>query len=231
MEIKLKKKPKNAKLVEGFPGFGLVGTIATEFLMDHLETEMIGKIIFDEAQPVVAIHNKELVEPFGIYYNKKHNLVILHAIGAAKDHEWKIADALLEVVKKLNIKEIISLEGVGNPKKKDKSRVFHYTTNDTEKLNEIDPLKEGIIMGVTGALLVKSEIPITCFFAETHSKLPDSKAAAKSIEALDKYLGLDIETKPLLKQAAEFEEKIQSIYKQSQSAQEENEAKKLSYLG
>ncbi|MBW2989975.1 PAC2 family protein, partial [Candidatus Woesearchaeota archaeon] len=42
MQIKLWKKPKNPIIIEGFPGFGLVGTIASEFLIDHLKTELIG---------------------------------------------------------------------------------------------------------------------------------------------------------------------------------------------
>ena len=47
MEIKLYKKPKSPLIIEGFPGFGLVGTIATEFLLEHLQTEQIVKISFE----------------------------------------------------------------------------------------------------------------------------------------------------------------------------------------
>ena len=42
MKIVLTEKPKNAILIEGFPGFGLVGTITTEFLIDHLKAKKIG---------------------------------------------------------------------------------------------------------------------------------------------------------------------------------------------
>jgi predicted ATP-grasp superfamily ATP-dependent carboligase len=31
MEIKLKETPKNPVIIEGFPGFGLIGSIVTEF--------------------------------------------------------------------------------------------------------------------------------------------------------------------------------------------------------
>ena len=53
MKIILKKKPKNPTIIEGFPGFGLVGTIASEFLIDHLNTEMIGKIWIEVLSPFV----------------------------------------------------------------------------------------------------------------------------------------------------------------------------------
>jgi uncharacterized protein len=114
MEIKLWKKVKNCTLIEGFPGFGLVGTIAAEFLIDHLDTEQIGKIIFNDMPAMVAIHENKLVEPLGIFYNSKYNLAILHAITAATHYEWEMADTVSKLALQLNAKEIISLEGVGS---------------------------------------------------------------------------------------------------------------------
>lgn len=236
VEIKLWKKPKNPTIIEGFPGFGLVGTIASEFLIDHLKTEMIGKIIFEDMPPVVAIHNDKLVEPLGVFYDKKYNVVILHAITTATGYEWKIADALVKLAKDLNAKEIISLEGVGANGLKMSSESFYYTNveknKDILKNIGLKPLKEGIIMGVTGALMLKVDgSPFSCMFADTASNLPDSKAASRLIEALDKYLGLEVDPKPLLRQAAQFEEKLKGILSSSQKAQEISEKKKMSYVG
>ena len=236
MEIKLWKKPKNCTIIEGFPGFGLIGTIASEFLIDHLETEQIGKVIFNEMPAVVAIHENKVVEPLGIFYNEKHNVVIMHAITTPTHFEWDMAEIIGKAALDLQANEIISLEGVGSAEDADGSRVFYYSNNEKNaKLFEktgLQPLKEGIIMGVTGAILLRVEkTPISCLFAETHSNLPDSKAAAKVVEALDKYLGMDLDTKPLLEQAVKFEDKIKNIMQKSQEAQEISEKKKLSYLG
>jgi len=46
--VKLTKKIKNPIVIEGFPGFGLVGTIVTEFLLDHLKCEEVGVHYFDK---------------------------------------------------------------------------------------------------------------------------------------------------------------------------------------
>ena len=236
MEIKLWKKPKNCTIIEGFPGFGLVGTIASEFLIEHLKTEQIGKILFNDMPAMVAIHEGKVVEPLGIFYNEKYNIIILHAIIGANKAEWDLADAIGKVADDLKIKEIISLEGVGSAEESEDTRVFYYTNNDKNvKLFEkagIEPLKEGIIIGVTGAVLLRVEkMPVSCLFAETHSNLPDSKAAAKIIEALDKYIGMDIDYKPLLEQAQKFEDKLKTILQKSQEAQEVSDKKKLSYFG
>jgi len=116
------------------------------------------------------------------------------------------------------------------------SNSFYYTNTEKKKgvLDNIGlkPLKEGIIMGVTGALMLKMDgRPLCCLFADTASNLPDSKAAARIIESLDKYLGLKVDPKPLMQQAAKFEEKLKGILGSSRKAQEISEKKKLSYVG
>jgi len=236
MEIKLWKKPKNCRIIEGFPGFGLVGTIASEFLIEHLKTEQIGKVLFNDMPAMVAIHENKIVEPLGIFYNQKYNIVILHAITAATRYEWEMASIIGKLASDLNAKEIISLEGVGSGEESEGSRVFYYSNSEkSAKLFEksgIESLKEGIIIGVTGAILLRVEkTPVSCLFAETHSNLPDSKAAAKVIEALDKYIGMELDYKPLLEQAQKFEEKLKTILQKSQEAQEISDKKKLSYFG
>jgi uncharacterized protein len=235
MEIKLKKKLVNPIVIEGFPGFGLVGTIATEFLMEHLCTELVGRFWFDDLPATIAIHGGKVINPVGVSYCKKHNLLIVHSISGASGIEWKAADLVLGIAKEVKAREIISLEGVGSPGETDKTNIFYYTNNkkSQEKLDKlkIESLKEGIIMGVTSALMVKSDMPTTCLFAETHSALPDSKAAAKIIETLDKYLGLKVDYKPLLEQAEKFEEKLKGLLQKSQMAAAEQEKKQLSYVG
>ena len=236
VEITLTKYPKNPIIIESFPGFGLVGTIAAEFLIYHLDTEMIGKIWFEKMPAVTAIHEENVVQPMGLFYNKKYNIVILHAITGAKGIEWKLSSAIIDLAKKLKAKEIICLEGVGNPTLATTSEAFFYSSNPNKKnvfkKLGIEPLKEGIIMGVTSALLLNhDEFPFSCIFAEASSNMPDSKAAAKIIEILDKYLDLKVDYKPLLEQAKKFEEKIKGILSKSEEAQQLQEKKKMSYVG
>src|SRR3989344_4888404 len=159
MEVKLWKKPKNCTIIEGFPGFGLVGTIASEFLIEHLKTEQIGKILFDDMPAMVAIHENKVVEPLGIFYNQKFNIVIVHAITAATHFEWNMASIIAKLASDLQAKEIISLEGVGSGEESEGTRVFYFSNDDKNaKLFEkagIEALKEGIIIGVTGAVLLR----------------------------------------------------------------------------
>jgi len=237
MKLNLKIKPKNPTIIEGFPGFGLIGTIATEYLIEHLKCELIGRYWFEDLPATVAIHQEKIVNPVGIFYNKSNNIVIIHSISAAQGVEWKAADLVLGIAKDLAAKELISLEGVGNPAMTQDPKVHFYTNKEAKKkkIQNVGPtpLKEGIIMGITSALMVsaKDSIPLVCFLAETKSNMPDSKASAKIIETLDKYLGLKIDYEPLLKQAEKFEGKLKDLIQKGVVAQKQQDKKDLSYFG
>ncbi|MBT4334597.1 proteasome assembly chaperone family protein [archaeon] len=234
MEIELKKRPKNVTIVEGFPGFGLVGTITTEFLIDHLNAEQIGSIWINEMHPMVAIHEEEVVDPIGLFYSKKYNLLIVHAISEVKGIEWKLADAISTLAIQLSAKEIISIEGVGLLGKKGKESVYYHSKVNKKRFEKagIKPLNEGIIVGLTAALLLKTKkTPLSCIFAETKSKLPDSRAAASIVKTLDAYLGLNVDYNPLLKQAMVVESKIKNILQNTKNVKVQKEKKDMSYLG
>jgi len=226
MRIELSKKPQNPIIIQGFPGFGLIGTIATEFLIEHLKAERIGEFVFDELPPTIAIHQSKLVKPMEIFYAKKENLVILHTILAPKGHEWLVGENIIDLSKKLKAKKIICLEGVMSP---DGEKVYSYGDTKLVKIGA-DAIKESIIMGVTASLMSRTK-NVVCLLAESHSQLPDSQAAARIIEVLDKYLGLKVDTKPLLTQAKQFEDKLKGMLAQASKAQTEKERKDLSYFG
>lgn len=240
VEIILTKKPKNPIIIDGFPGIGLVSTIATEFLIEHLKCEEIGQIKGKELPPLVAVHEGKLIRPMSIFYSEKYNVMILHVISGSSGIEWNLAELLLDQAKELKAKEIISLESVGIPATDEEpkdTRSFFFVNKDVngKKLKKlgVDELAEGVIMGVTSALMqmTPKEIPLSCLFAETHTGLPDSKAAAKLIEVLDKYIGLEVDPKPLLESAEKFELKIKDLISKSASATTEAKKKKLSYVG
>ena len=233
--MELYEYPQKSRVVIGFPGFGLIGTITTEFLLEHLETRQIGKILFKGLPTTLAIHNGEMIDPIGIYYNEKYNMVIIRGMVATQGLEWEIADEINEVMNRLDPYEIIDIEGVASQTKEEESKVYFFTNNNEKKQKMIKmgfkPLSEGIVIGVTSSILLKVKKETVCLFAETHSELPDSKGAAKIIEALDKYVGLDIDYNPLLEQAKVFEKKLKSILQNSTNTEKEANKKTMNYVG
>jgi len=240
IKVELWEEPKNVTIIEGFPGFGMVGTIATEAIIDHLKPRLIGRIISNKLPAMIAIHDGKLVEPLGIFYDAKHNLVLQHAVTNITGMEWELGEAVVEIAKILKAKEIISLEGIGTLSKraetKEKHKAFYYTnTKETGKKFElmgIRPLKEGIVVGVTGTLILKASdsTKILCIFGETHSGLPDSRAAATIVAAIDKYLGLNVPSEPLIKKAQEFEKKLSGLFARLKAPEEKGKKERAGYI-
>ncbi len=230
MHINLYTKIKpNATIICGFPGYGLIGTITTEFLIEHLNAIEVGIFHYEEVPPTLAIHQGKIIKPMAVYYNRKSNIVIVHVMISTKGIEWKIADTITKLSDQIKAKEIINLEGVaGAPKQKNPE--FFYIGNHKLADYGLKPLKESIILGVIAGLMLRAK-SITAIFATTTSKLPDSKSSAKVIEILDKYLGLNIDYKPLLKQAEVFEAKLKKIIERSNSALQTVKKKDMSYVG
>jgi uncharacterized protein len=213
MEIRLKKKPQKPIIIEGFPGLGLVGTIAAEFLIDHLNAEQIGGFYSKDIPAIIAIHKGQVLEPFGIFFDAKNNIVILRPLAVIGGIEWELADTIIKLKNMLKAKEVISLEGIESGPTKEPKALFFTTEKKTDKKLKafgLEKLNEGMIAGLTASLLSKQP-DSTFIFTETHSELPDSRSAAKMIEILDKYLGLDVDYQPLLKKAELFEKKLKEI--------------------
>lgn len=230
MKFILNKRPKNPIIIHGMPSMGLVSTIATKFLIDHLDVEEIGYIESEVLLPLIAIHKSKVINPITLYYNQKHNLVIVQSLTEVTGHEWDLASTIMDISKTLSAKEIVILESI--PPHEGDLSVYYYSNRKKLKLK---PISEAVVMGPAAALLLKAkDFPVTCLFAEVHSQLPDSEAAAKIVEALDDYLGLKIDFKPLMEAAKKFETNLkQMMEKRRESIQgiTKKERKELSYFG
>ena len=233
MQIELTEKPKNPIIIEGVPGFGFASTIATDFLIKHLNAKRIGRIYSAKLKPVVAIHNSEIIDPVEIFYDKKNNIVILRTLTNVTGAEWEIAEIIFELAKEMRAKEVIGIEGIAS-EKIGKNKVYYFTNLKGSKLRKgsIENLKDGIIIGVTGVLLLKEkQIPLSCLFVEANTELPDSRAAGEIIKVLDDYLDLKVDYKPLIKTAEEFERKLKELMSKVNKTSEQKEKKEVSYLG
>jgi len=236
LDIKIGEISKSPIIIEGFPSLGLVSTIATEFLIEHLGAKSIGKILSDRVTPIAIIHESKVVEPLEVYYAKTHNLIILRALIDVADIERELAALVLDLAKKVGAKEIISLEGIPG-EKPEGTKAFFYTNSEKHKKAfqklGVDEFKEGKVGGVTGALIMSDskKTPVTSLFAETNLMLPDSRAAAEVIKVLDSYLGLEVDYQPLIKSAEKLEVMIKGRVREMQDHQNLVEQKRVSYLG
>lgn len=235
MQIVLREKiKKGATIIEGSPGFGLVGTIATEYLIDHLKAKQVGNLWSDKVPAIIAVHEGEIIEPFAIFYDEKNNIVILRSIATVEGLEWELADSALKLFKDIDANELICIEGIGGLEKVGEPRAYHLSANERQKRKldaiGVKQLNEGIIVGSAASLLSKVKEAVF-IFAESYSELPDSRAAAKIVEVLDHYLGLKVDYKPLIEKADKFERKVKELLFKSTMVRKTREKKEGSYFG
>ncbi|MBN2478110.1 proteasome assembly chaperone family protein [Candidatus Micrarchaeota archaeon] len=206
-----KLKAKNPTVVVGLPGTGLVGSIAASYLVDSFDFEFIGYITSPEFAPLASIHNFRPYPPARIHYSKRNNLVvILSEMSIPISVSGDLAKQILKFAKSVKASKIISLGGIslkGNPKD-----VFVVSSN--EKIasqllgtKKFKPIKEGATTGVTGVLLTQGVVekyPVVLFLGEANEDYMDPGASANVLKALSFYIGTDIDTKKLDKEAEEI---------------------------
>ena len=107
------KKLKNPTIVLGFPGTGLVGSVAAAHLIDTLNLEFGGYISSDEFAPLAAIHDYVPMPAARIHFSKELNLiVILSEMSIPVSASNELADEIFKFAKSAGAKKIISLGGI-----------------------------------------------------------------------------------------------------------------------
>jgi uncharacterized protein len=209
-------KSKNPVLVEGFPGIGLVGNIASQQIIDELKMEYVGAIDSRHFPPIAVLYEGLINMPVRIYESEKHNLIIIVSdIPINPVVAYDISKALLEWAHSINVKEVVSLAGIATMS--DENKVFGAATN-TEMLDRIRDKVElfqmGTISGISGSIMAEClvrNIPAIGLLGSTMSQNPDPRAASVVIDVLNKLYDLGVDTDSLLEQAEKIEIEMQKL--------------------
>jgi uncharacterized protein len=114
------------------------------------------------------------------------------------------------------------------PKKEDEVTVYGVgsTARARDLLNryQIPTFENGVVVGLAGVLLnegVNRDFDVISILSEAHSDYPDARAAAAATEVIDKLLlHTNLDTKPLLEEAALIEQALKDINKKTGETEE-----------
>lgn len=224
----------NSMLVVAFPTVGLISSIAGHFIIDSLKLQPIGTVLSNKFMPASVIHKSIPSPPVRIYAGEKKCgprevckklVIVISEFMPSLEIIKPLVDILLEWAKKKGCEIILSMEGthaVGKPKDK-KAKVYGIASTPEMKAElkklKITETQEGMITGVSGVLLYQGVLQkrnVICLLAEAHSQYPDSRAAGRILEKLDKMLpAIKIDPEPLYETAQEIEENIRKAMEQS----------------
>jgi uncharacterized protein len=202
-------------MVEGFPGYGLVGTIAVNFLVEKFKMELIGYAESALFPPIIAIHNNTPLPPLRIYKSDKYKLlIIMSEFVMSMKTVHMMSDMLYQWCEDNGIRRMVSLGGISIAGKQDE--VFGITS-DPKELKLFDkfgvlPIKEGATTGINALLLQKAsmggKVPVLSLLAEAKPDYVDPLGAAMVLTSLSDYLGMPIDTSELVKEAMVLDGKI-----------------------
>ena len=254
VELLKKKKLKNAVLITGLPGIGLVGKIAVDYLLKQFKPEKIADIYSDSFPP--SVHTEKGVmemirDELFLYEFKGRSYLFLAGpvqpsldirMALPKDH-YEFAEKLVLAMKQIGVKKIYTLAGinVGDRRMESEPKVVAAATKK-EMLEEFRKLgarvdyNGGLISGAAGLLpgiAKKYKIDGACIMGETNAKLiyGDHGAAKKVLEFLVKKFGFKVNMKYIEKEAHNIEDAFSQLSKQLEETEEEDEEDSgLSYV-
>jgi len=246
-EVKL----RNPVLIEGLPGLGLVGKIATRYLIKHLKAERFAHLYSPHFPYFVLVNKKGSVRLLrGTFHfwknqNRENDLMFFTGDSQAQtiEGQYEISDCILGFAKKHSVKMIVTVGGY-RMEVKDKPKVIAAATNP-ELLNRALQAKAVVssmgspIVGTAGLILGLArfqKIDALCLLGETRGYLPDPKAANSVLEVLQALFGFDVDLTDLgdeILKAKKMVKRLQKIEEKRVLQVEEirkEEDKKMTYI-
>ncbi len=214
---------KNPIVIEGLPDVGLVGTIAASYVIEKMGYTKIGYVESDLFPPVMVIHEGKLESPFSIYGNG-NVVVVLSEIAIPPNAVYTLTRALADWFNSINAKLVISVTGlpVQNRIDIEKPEVFAVGNSDVAmkklKDKQVELLEEGFIAGAYAIMLnecKKRDLNAISLLAQCFPVYPDPGAAASAIEALDKFIPLDIDVSKLMEREEEIKLKARDLMRET----------------
>lgn len=254
-KIIVSEQPKlnNPIFVEGLPGIGNVGRVAVGYLIHQLKAKKFADLYSPYFFPFVIIHDDlvhTLRNEFYYYKNPKgRDLVLL--IGDCQSYDpkghYEISGKILDFVKGMGCKDVITIGGYGAGKVVEKPRVLGSVT-DAKMIKEYEKFginfkisdQVGTIVGASGLLVGLGKIygmRGLCLLGETSGFpiITDPNSAEVVLDVLQKVLDIKIDMSKIqekVKEMHQFIKKISELQEQAMSQfKEKKKPEELRYIG
>ena len=222
---------KNPVLVEGLPGLGMVGRIATRYLAKQLKAKKFA-ILYSPHFPYYVLVNKKgsvrlLHGEFFFWKNDAGENDFIFFTGDSQaqtiEGQYDVASCILDFAEKNNVKIVVTIGGY-RKEVEETPRVVAVSTspallNEASKAKAVPSPAGNPIVGTAGLLLGLAKfrkIDAICLLGETRGYLPDPRAAKSVVEVLQKMLKIKVDLSGLdkeIEKSKEIVDRMQEIEK------------------
>ncbi len=244
-----KPKIKNPILIEGLPGVGNVGKIATDYMIDTLNARKLFEITSYNLPHYVFVNEDNMIElpTIEIYYKnfKNHTLLLLSGDIQPIDESscYEFCDQILDLIEnQKGKKEIITLGGIAT-KKNPKNPKIYTAANESGIIRKYNKYKVnsmyglvGPIVGVSGLLVGlagRRKIPAISLLAETyaHPAHLGINSAKEILKVLNSKLNLKLKPDRLDEEVLNMQKDEINLSKSLKIKRKDQRSRDLSYIG
>jgi uncharacterized protein len=218
-------------LVEGLPGLGLVGKIATDHLIERFDMTYYAAVDC-EGIPQITVYedgDRDLLPPVRLYADEERDLLALRSdVPISADAAPQFANCVTAWVES-NDATPLYLSGLPHQKQAGTvPELYGTATGDFgQLLDEYDigsPTETGAISGPTGALLhraSRSGVGAIGLIVQSDPQFPDPAAAKVLLEdGIDPIAGIEVNTDELVESAEEIREQKEHFAQRMQETEE-----------
>ena len=223
---------KNPLLIEGFPGIGLVGNIASQYIVNELKMTYLGAMSSRYFPPLAVLLGGVVNMPVRIYEDAGKGIVVLTAdIPVHPLASYEIGREIVSWAESINVREMVCLAGI--TVMDDQHRVFGAVSKSDllDKIRDkVEIFEMGTITGITGSIMNEcrmKNLSAVCILGETASPEPDQRAAIAAIETLNKIYDLGVSTAKLTEQADEIEVQMAQLAQQMKAVTPEEQQSQM----
>jgi len=216
----------------GLPDVGLVGLIATSYLITELNLEEIAYMDSDLLPPVVVLH-KGLPHALLRIYGNQNLIAVISELAVPVPAIYPIMREIVDWGQAKKVKRIVSMGGIPVESRQTitEPQVFGAASNQ-ESLDMLSKkglkiLNEGYIVGPQALSMrysVSKKTAAIALLAQSFYNYPDPEAAAMVLKEFSRIFEIKVDVSKLREKGEEIRLKARDIMKRTQ--QEMNRMKK-----
>jgi len=223
--VEKKPIPSGATMLQGLPDVGLVGLIATSYIISELDLDEIAYVDSDLLPPIVVLHEGLPHAPLRIYANKDL-IAVISEVAVPVKALHPVMRKLMDWAESKKVKMVMSIGGLPVQNRQDikEPKVFGAgSSEDSLKLlreKGLEILNEGFIVGPQALVMrycTERKLTAIALLTQSFYNYPDPEASAVAIKKFGEITDHKIDVSDLLEKGEEIRLRARDIMRRTQS--------------